>query len=399
MKTNIGKTEQALLNMLANKLFTAERDVDTDSDTAQVWKEAYKQAVAVMVFSDFDLCNIDKNLGNEIKHSIKNLVTKNMFVSSAHARLDEMLGESGVQYTVLKGFASARYYPDPFLRSMGDVDFLVHGEDIEKASEIFINDGFEMSHENHDCHRVFIKGKIRYEMHFEPSGIPSGESGDRIREYLKDTIESSNTLMTDFGKMRVPDDFYHGLVILIHTAHHMTGGGIGLRQLCDWAVFVNSVSEDDFCDLFEQKLKEIGLWRFACLLTRTASYFLGCPEKKWAGEGEKELCESIIKDIFSSGNFGQKDETRSQGALLISKDGEKSGISQLISSMNRIVYQKWKISRRMKLFLPIGWIFFGLRYIIRMLMGKRPEIKAVKAINDAEKRTEIYRELGLYERM
>lgn len=398
-KTTPGKTEYALLDMLANKLFSAGRAIDTDNDMAEIWKEAYKQAVAVVAFSDTNLENIDKNLENEIKGSIKNLVTRNMLVSSAHAKLDEMFGKVGIEYAILKGFASARYYPDPFLRSMGDVDFLVDAADIEKASRIFVDDGFEMSHENHDFHRVFTKGKIRYEMHFEPSGIPSGETGEKVREYLKDTVKTSKTVMTVFGKMRLPDDFHHGLIILIHIAHHMTGGGIGLRQLCDWAVFVNSVSEDDFCDLFEQKLKEIGLWRFACLLTRTAAYYLGCPEKKWADEGEKELCESIISDIFSSGNFGQKDETRSQGALLISKDGKKSGISQLFSSMNRIVYQKWSISRRIKILLPIGWIFFGLRYIIRMLIGKRPDIHPVKASEEAKKRSEIYRKLKLYERM
>lgn len=395
------KTEQTVLNLLANSLFSADRPIDESVDWSEVWKEAYAQAVPNIVFSGVNADSFSDNLKNEIRFKSKILLAKSMSMNAAHAELNRILGESNIPYVILKGFASARYYPDYALRAMGDVDFLISAQHLDKASDILISAGYEMSHENHDYHRVFQKGPVRLEMHFEPSGIPHGEAGAIIRKYLENTIECAERVDTDFGEMRVPFTFHHGLIILMHTAHHLTSGGVGLRHLCDWAVFVNSLTDKEFCELFEDKLKRAGLWHFACVLTRCAEIYLGCPEKSWSAEAEEELCENIICDIFSAGNFGQKDEKRYEESLMMSggkTGGRKSVLVQFFSSLNRIVRQNWGITKKLKFLLPIGWIFFGGRYIIRMLMGKRPKIHLAEAKTEAEKRMEIYDKLKLYEK-
>ena len=66
--------------------------------------------------------------------------------------------------------------------------------------------------------------------------------------------------------------------------------------------------------------------------------------------------------------------------------------------MNKIVYQKWKAARKLKILLPIGWLFFGGRYIIRMLMGKRPKIHPFEARSEAIERMKVYDELKLFEK-
>lgn len=400
MKSDIGKNENKLSSLLSSALFGSQQPSLINEESALVWKEAYAQGVAVLAFSCVDVSSLQETLQNEVKFYNKNLFARNIQIISAHAVLHALMSKADIPYTILKGYASAMYYPDSILRSMGDVDFLINEEYLEKASEILISQGFSMSHENHDYHRVFQKGIVRLEMHIEPSGIPEGESGEIIREYLCDTIGSSRLVNSDFGAMMVPSVFHHGLIILIHTAHHLTSGGVGLRHLCDWAVFVNSLSDKEFCELFEEKLKKAGLWNFACVLTKTVSKYLGCEEKEWANDADSELCEEIIKDIFAAGNFGQKDEKRSQESLLISggKKKKKSVISQLFASMNSIVYQKWRIARRLKFLLPIGWLFFGGRYLIRMAMGKRPKIHPIEAKTEAEQRMQIYDKLKLYEK-
>lgn len=393
-------TEKALLDLLANSIFSADRTIDKNVDWSEVWKEANLQAVSVLAFSDVEASDFPVNLKNEIRQVCARLIAKNMYLLDAHAKLDSVLKKDNIPYTILKGFACARYYPDYVYRLTGDVDFLINPKDIDRVSEMFVSRGYEISHENHDYHRVFIKDGVRYEMHFEPSGIPSGEAGVRTRSYLENTLECAKRVSSDFGNMRVPFVFHHGLIILMHTVHHLTSGGIGLRHLCDWAVFVNSLSDDEFCALFEKPLRKIGMWRFACILTQTAVKYLGCGEKKWTGEKEDELTFKIIRDIFDAGNFGQKDEKRSQESLLISsgkgEEKKKSMPAQLLSSMNKIAYQKCKAARKFKILLPMLWLFYGGRYIIRMLMGKRPKIHPIAAKNEAEKRMEIYEELKIY---
>lgn len=400
MKSDISKNENKLSMLLSCALFGSKRPFLSDEEAPLVWKEAYAQGVAVLAFSCVDVSALQVTLQNEVKFYNKSLFARNVQIISAHTVLHSLMSKADIPYTILKGYASAMYYPDGMLRSMGDVDFLIDEANLGKASEILISKGFSMSHENHDYHRVFQKGIVRLEMHTEPSGVPDGESGELIREYLSDTIEKAQLVNSEFGAMMVPSVFHHGLIILIHTAHHLTSGGVGLRHLCDWAVFVNALSDKEFCEIFEEKLKNAGLWNFACVLTKIASEYLGCEEKEWANDADLNLCEEIIKDIFAAGNFGQKDEKRSQESLLISggKKKKKSIISQLFASMNSIVYQKWGITRKLKFLLPIGWLFFGGRYLIRMAMGKRPKIHPIEAKTEAEKRMQIYDKLKLYEK-
>ena len=56
---------------------------------------------------------------------------------------------------------------------------------------------------------------------------------------------------------------------------HMTSESIGLRHLCDWAVFVNSISNNEFVGLFSENLKSFGLWKFAQIMTATSEKYLG----------------------------------------------------------------------------------------------------------------------------
>jgi hypothetical protein len=50
--------------------------------------------------------------------------------------------ENGIPYCILKDAASACRYPDPLLRTMGDVDFYVPEQYTEKARDIFLREGF-----------------------------------------------------------------------------------------------------------------------------------------------------------------------------------------------------------------------------------------------------------------
>lgn len=49
-------------------------------------------------------------------------------------------------------------------------------------------------------------------------------------------------------------NFHHGLVMLLHLFSHLTGARIGIRHLCDWALFLNSIEEKEFLKLFQEPI-------------------------------------------------------------------------------------------------------------------------------------------------
>ena len=118
----------------------------------------------------------------------------------------------------------------------------------------------------------------------------------------------------------------------------------------------------------------------------------------WSADADSELADYILIDIIIGGNFGQKKADRSHESLLISSknDKEVSMLRQFFISANSIVYNNWKASRKFKILLPFGWIFFGGRYLIRSILGKRPKIRPNKVAKHASERIDIYSRLNLF---
>ena len=327
----------------------------------------------------------------------------NLRVSWEHNELDRLMKSAKIPYVILKGCASALYYPRPAERVMGDVDFLVKKKDLERAGKVLEQEGFVPWDEEHICHVVYRKPPSHYEMHFEPAGVPYGRAGDLVREYMKDVMDQARDVEYENGTITCPSHFHHGLVILLHTSHHLLGEGIGLRHLCDWAVFAASLSDEEFREIFEEKFRAVGVWKFAGILTRTAERWLGCPHREWPGDQETELEDAIIEDIFDSGNFGRKSEDRSYETYLISSRGKggvgrTSMLHQMILSLNEIIHTKWPVSRKLWLLLPFGWGYYGIRYFVKICRGQRPALHPGKVISGAAKRKEVYREFRLFER-
>ena len=392
--------EKILLDILANNLFNAGRKIDlNEGNLNAVWCEAYAQAVTLMAFHNSKENILKSDKCEYIRKKLTQTLADNAKVDFEHVRICNIMKNAGIPCTILKGFASALYYPDPLMRSMGDVDFLVDTDDFEEASKVLAENGYESNGKNHDVHDVFLGKVCRCEMHFQPSGIPHGKAGVKVRKYLSGLLENSEAKKTELGDITVPSTYHHGLIILLHMCHHLTGDGLGLRHLCDWAVFLNTVGEANFIETFEKTFKDIGLWEFAKIMTFISCEYLGLTGMNWAMDADKKLADYILIDIIIGGNFGQKHADRSHESLLISSKNEKgtSMLRQFFISANSIVYKNWKAARKFKIFLPFGWIFFGGRYIIRSFLGKRPKIRPQKVAKEASERMDIYSELKLFD--
>ena len=259
----MNKTEQVLLDLLANNLFNAGKSIGAVlADWRFIWYESYMQGVSLNAFADFPTELTESVDFSVIRQRLQDRMSENLVVNKSHSKIHKILTDAGISYVILKGLASALYYPDFLLRSMGDVDFLVAESDLEKTCQVLEQNGFKPSEKSHGDHLVYTDDTCRYELHTEPAGMPKGEEGELVKNYLADMLDNSDLKSTLFGGVFVPSEFHHGLIILLHTCHHLTGSGIGLRHLCDWAVFVNSIPENKFVDLFEEKFKNIGLWSY-----------------------------------------------------------------------------------------------------------------------------------------
>jgi len=394
-----------ILDLTAKALFKKQIDISEKVDWQIIFSEARYQSVALLIhpivkpYLPTDVCK-------EWELQSKKRIVASVRSEWEHSELHRLMTAASIPYVVMKGCASAAYYPDPVLRTMGDVDFLVHPCDLERAGKVLEQAGYGREKGDDRVHFAYHKGegyrKTVLEMHWEPNGIPKGKNGDKIRGYLSACISEAVRYETDTGTFMGPSVFHHGLIMLLHTANHMINTGIGLRHLCDWAVFVAALSEDEFCDTFEQKLKAVGLWRFAQILTQLSIVYLNCPEKEWAGEMDVSLLESLMADIFAGGNFGRKDPQRiNQAKLMTDKSKGNVDNTSLVKQFCRTMNEKtWLVLPGVKRFpflWPIGWIYVGIRHFVRIIVGKRPKINMSQVLSGVSERKEIYQTLRLFE--
>lgn len=299
----MNEVQELLLRIIGSSLFSSKKTEIKQDQLIILIRESKAQAVFPLLFSVLD--DQLKEMLNSEQYNVLSADFLRYAIASTqnfadHGELHELMIGDSIPYVIMKGLASAMYYPEPSLRSMGDVDFLVFPKDLERAGKVLHDSGFAIDHgEGEDSlHIAYHRSPMSiWELHRNVNGVPNGEIGERIQLEINETIKTSNLISIDGNSCYVPDVFHHGLILLLHTASHLTSEGIGLRHLCDWTVFVSSLSDTVFRQLFEKKLKRFGLWQFAQALTLLGIRYLGAPKRVWALEALADILGHTTTEI------------------------------------------------------------------------------------------------------
>ena len=402
------EVKRSLLNTISSQLFGGEKPNISHNIILHVLKEAEAQTVFSLAFAYLqkELTIISAENFDELNEKFYRNVILNTNNFQEHNELHELMESRQIPYVTIKGLASAYYYPDPSLRDMGDVDFLVFENDFESSKRAVLSAGFNLDHgdEEDSIHIAFKREPMSiWEQHRCVNGIPEGSVGELIREELDKTIETSELVELDGAVCRIPDKFHHGLIMLLHMISHMTSEGIGLRHLCDWAVFVNSISNNEFVGLFSENLKSFGLWKFAQIMTAMSEKYLRIEHKEWieSAELDDDLLEDVITDILNGGNFGKKDLNRYREIKYISNRNERTVDSknvffQVFDAVNKKACDDFRFINKYRFLLPIGWLAEGGKYLGLLVTGKRKSKGTSKMLKEAAKRKNIYSQMELF---
>lgn len=242
-----------------------------------------------------------------------NVATHNL-LNNTLLQVVSTLDNAGVRSVLLKGQGLARVYPVPELRACGDIDIYVGSENYLKSCEVLGNiaswkeDSQPAENTKHFDIRI---GKTTVEIH-RYSDVNASKRYDRIYQAYSDEGLSHNLRVMDFAGTTVntPADDFNAFYIFNHIWHHFMTSGIGLRQLCDWMLFLHARKDD----IDQAKLKKIlddmdmmKPWQaFGCVLVEK----MGMPAEEFpfydARRGKK--VRKIVDRILTEGNFGQERE-------------------------------------------------------------------------------------------
>lgn len=396
-------SEQKLLFELLKYSLGKESTLPFDEtiDWQLVIKEASEQAVVLLAcdaVSKSDLGADIKALWSRVQLPYMGMNFKSIYAVSETNRI---MSSNDFSYVILKGVSAASYYPNYFNRILGDVDFLIDSNQRVEVEKTLETEGYENWNKDHICHTVFRKPNQDLEMHFEISGIPDGEPGKIVREYMKNALENTiHYKMGSNGTVKLPLPKYHGLILFLHMQHHMLAEGIGLRHLMDVCCFVDKTWKDSFWeDELLPLLKRIGLYRYAQAMVKTGGLYFGTVIPEWCENIEESLCDEIMLDILTGGNFGRKNPERSASGMMISEHGKngtkKSKFGNLWSTIVKTIPLQFPIVKKRPILYPFLIVWFIIRRFWRVVTGQRKSL--VSSIKYVDERKSVYDKLKVFE--
>lgn len=400
---NFTLTEEILLKALSSSINGIALQIEEDKLKQTDWNAigllSSKQAVSLAVFDAVTPYKryIPSTVYDKWYAHVLKGFSKNSVLESAQKQLHTEIC-ADCDYAILKGMAAAQYYPKPELRNLGDIDFLVLPEKTSEVSQNILTKGYEMRSEN-DCHICFVKKPAALEVHHEIPGIPYGQKGEMVRDFVKDILPTAKTVVIGGNTFNSPSDMFNGVILLLHMQHHMVSEGLGLRHLADWACFINKTRNESFWQELLPFFKSIGIYKYAQVITKTCSLYLGsvCPD--WAFDTDETLCGEIISDVLSGGNFGRLDETRKASGMMVSehgKGGMKHGkIYNLVRTLHTSTCIVYPIVKKVPVLYPFLYVWRIFVYIFKVIKGER--VSLLKASNAANQRKSIYEQLEIFE--
>ena len=362
------REQQFFLQVLRDYLNGAETVPTEELDLAQVCRLADHHEVGGIFFVQCASQLRDPALQKRLRIEFGGAVSHASNLDADYAALSAALEAERIPFIPIKGILIAPFYPHPELRTMGDIDLLVHAEDAERIRDALLPLGFRQT----KCARAEWDYK-RYSSKFElQAEIMEADAPDvgRINAYFNDFWPHAAAVE---GRWRL-DPSFHFLYLIGHIAKHLRWIGVGYRQFFDLAVLMRRGGERYDWDWIRQEAERIGFFRFTqCCLALNERWF-GVPSPYGTDCLTEELLETVTQKIFLDGVFGYENEdnrihevarfSRASSALLLLAKLRAARQLALPPYRDLIVSEKYAWLRGKPWLLPAAWTR-------RALQGKR----------------------------
>ena len=290
------------------------------------WKELYaiaqKQALLGVLF--YGIRRLPKELAPEQKllmqwMAMAEMIRKqNIRLFQDSVKVCQNFENEGFANCILKGQGNALLYPDPYMRTPGDIDIYLAGgrkRVMQYINKVCPNQVMRYHHVD------FPVLKTAIEVHFTPSYMFFPIHNSRMQKWFKEVmdLQCSNvvTLPDGYGEITVPTTPFNVVYVLSHLYRHVFTEGIGLRQLLDyyfvvmmWHTDLTNLTDSDSADLaaLQWELKRLGLWKFAGAVMYVLHEVFGLEEDMMIVPMNEKEGMFLLDEIMRGGNFGLYDD-------------------------------------------------------------------------------------------
>lgn len=387
---------EALTGMSGKRTGTRKRNY-SDACLEQAVELAGRHAVLPLLY---DVLEKEEDLPQKIWQSVDNsgkvTARSNYRLLFLTKYVTGLLEKNGILAVVLKGAATAAFYPVPELRKAGDIDILVPEKaDYEKACLLLQQDGFHVLENQSALHHMELQNDEGISVEVHGFLVEPFESRN-INSYLKSLLPEYGRhwiVNTSWGILFYqPSDAYHAFYLLLHMLQHFLRAGFGLKFLCDWVVFWNREIEQAEKRQFLKMVRESGTEGFVRILTQSCVKYLGLKRENVQFMLEEPVKEDFVEDfyreVFQAGEFGRAKQNR---MVAMRGTGVKSYVMEFHHQM-RLNYPK---AGKVPVIWPVLWVFTLVRFLynnhaVRKVSGR-------EILKEAGRRSRLISKMRLFE--
>ena len=205
----------------------------------------------------------------------------------------------GLKMMVLKGYACSLDWPKPNHRLCGDIDIWQFGEQKKADRLLATEEGIKVD-DSHHHHTVFTWCVFTVENHYDFINVYHHNSNVELEKIFKELgKDDSHFVELNGEKVYLPSPNLHALFLLKHTMNDFTSFSMSLRQVIDWAFFVEKHTKDVDWEWLIGVLKKYHMMDFYNIINAICVGDLGFDAKNFPNiQFRPDLKDKVLNDIL-----------------------------------------------------------------------------------------------------
>ena len=166
--------------------------------------------------------------------------------------ITNIFNDNNINHVYFKGSVLSKIYDDPAIRTRGDIDLYVNPNELDKAKDLLIQNGFEYEFDDSMHHIGFKKYDIETELHFNMLDLDAHKSWLKLLSNPFELCDNVDKSLYEYKPT------YHLIYCIMHFSDHLRYGA-GLRYLLDYYYMFKKTEID--MDLLHKLIIECNLTR------------------------------------------------------------------------------------------------------------------------------------------
>lgn len=331
-----------LIDLVRSQMTGVAAEIPRQPDLEGLFEAAVRHKLGAFVYAALEETPFEPQAMAAVGGAYNKAVFKDAQADYVKDQLSQVLTQAGIDHVFQRGICLKHDYPVPAMRTMSDIDILVHSKDLHKLPKVMQaltcvqvpGDG---------NHRIFsVEPGVTVEFH--PNLIHcSSHVGTGINpgwQYVPQGQAPGEQKMTEEG-------FY--LNILCHMANHFAAGGVGVRFVLDVWVCRHLRKQQPDRAVVEQELERIGLLQFARQIEALSEvWFSGAPED--------ENLEELGAYILTSSSHGDPERAMLNAVCLSPGSSGFSALWKKVFYPKQDLYNRYDWVQGRPWLLPVAWI-------------------------------------------